>query len=564
MGYFFFWQGDDADRGHKEIRKTGLINAFFHPVKTKQDSGMRLGNEILLNTYKESGQATESNICVSKSKTAVVQEPEALCSVSSGDGQTSKRKTSNPLGKVILHHVSSQEHLVKPRQPKPKWSATCALPNSSKSLNSSGSDFEDDGKSAFDIKTTQTRKSGKKKANRSRNNDRNAQESEGNASESTDNRDKESETVHIEKSNLSKHATEKHVEQQTEKIKAYNESKSLEKCEKPNQTRTSAFDVLMKSQRAQKLEDQRTETLFVEASDTAMISSDSKSELVGSCEIVDNKGTLQSKLAATSGDSSPEPNAFDFLMKKGRLGKSPSSMDSQLESDLESKVLENPECSLKQKSKKKSFEFQLSIRASKRKDAEFSLESDYASSDAVNCEEQSKIKSTRKTRKLKSAGIELVECRSDESFVSENCEEVVEMSKSKRGRRKTKVKSKAYNEQDQTDVSLLEMTTTKESNKSAKKGRKSGRKSTSVTEKGTGSTVANEGTDVEEIDCQPLEKAQIRGKRTKQQRKDHENTPTEIRDKKVQNPKKKMKSGVTSLPLESLSKCQQTSVWYVK
>ena len=565
MGYFFILQADNADRGYKEIKKTGSINAFFHPVKTKQDTKPKSGDEISLNTYKESGQAAESNIRVSKSKTAIVQEPQALCSVSSGDGQTSKTKTSNLSRKATSHRASFQEVLVKPKQPKPKWSVTCAVRNSLKSLNSSGSDFEDDGKSAFDINTIQVQKSGKKKAkNGSRNNGKNVLENEGNASESTDNGDKESEALTIRKSNLSKHVIEKHIGQLSEKVKSHNESKASEKCEKPSQMRTSAFDVLMKSQRAQTLEDQRTDTFLVEASDTAIIASDSTSEMSGSCEIVDNKGALQSKLLA-SGDSSSETNAFDFLMRKGRFGKSPSSMDSQLESDLELKVLENQDCSSKQKPKKKSFEFKLSIRASKRKEAEFLLESDHASSDAVNSEEQSKSKNKRKTRKLQSAGIELVQSGSDESFVGDKCEEVVEVSKSKKGRKKSKVKSKICNEEDQTDVSLLEMAVTKESNKSAQKKRKSRRKSTSTTAKVIGSVVANEGADVEEINCEPMDKIQIKGKRTKQQRKDNENNPTEIKDEKVQKAKKKRKSGVTSLPLESNSaERQQTSVWYVQ
>ena len=475
MGYFFIPQADNADRGYKEIKKTGSINAFFHPVKTKQDTKPRSGDEILLNTNKESGQAAGSNIRVSKSKTAIAQEPQTLCSVSSRDGQTSKPKTSSLSRKATSHHASFQEDLVKPKQPKPKWSVTCAVRNSLKSLNSSGSDFEDDGKSAFDINTIQVQKSGKKKAkNGSRNNGKNVLENEGNASESTDNGDKESEALTIRKSNSSKHVIEKHIGQLSEKLKSHNESKASEKCEKPSQTRTSAFDVLMKSQRAQTLEDQRTDTFLVEASETAIIASDSTSEMSGSCEIVDNKGALQSKLLASE-DSSSETNAFDFLMRKGRFGKSPSSMDSQLESDLELKVLENQDCSSKQKPKKKPFEFKLSIRASKRKDTEFLLESDHASSDAVNSEEQSKSKNKRKTRKLQSAGIELVQCGSDESFVGEKCEEVVEVSRSKRGRKKSRVKSKICNEEDQTDVSLLEMAVTKESNKSAQKRRKSRR-----------------------------------------------------------------------------------------
>lgn len=566
MGVFFSLQADDTDRGHKEIKKAGLINTFFHPVKTKQNTETRLGNETLVNTNKESSQATESSICVNKTKTAIVQEPQASGSISGRDGQTSKKKTSSLSGKAVSHHALSQEDLAKPKQPKPKWSVTCAVRNSSKYLNSSGSDFEDDGKSAFDIKTRKVQKSGKKKAkNGSRNSGRNVQETEGNVSESNDNRDKESEAVHAEKSNLSKHALEKHMEQHTEKIKSDNESKALGECEKSKQIRTSAFDVLMKSQRVQKLEDQRTETSLVEASDTAIISSDSKSEILGSCGIVDIKETLQSEVPASTGDSSSETNAFDFLMRKGRLGKSPSSMDSLLGSDMESKVLENPEGSSKQKSKKKSFEFKLSIRASKKKDTEFSLDSDYASSDAVNCEKQSKSKSKRKARKLKSAGSELVEGGSDESFVSEKSEEVVEVPKSKRGRKKTKVKHKVNNEEDKTDVSLLERNETEERNKSCERGRKSRGKSTSVTEKVTGSVVANEVADVNEIEHQCMEKVQITGKRTKQQRKDYENTPTEIKDKKVRKPKKRMKSGVTSLSLESLSaECQQTLVWYVQ
>lgn len=506
-------------------------------------------NETPLSTKNESSQATESSVCARKTKTATVLGLEATHSVIAADSQTSKKKTSNLSGKAFLHHASSQEELLKPKQPKPKWSVTCAVRNSTRNLNSSDSDFEDDGKCAFDIKTKQMQKSGKKKAkDGSRNNGRNGHKIEGNISESTDNSNKESKIVQIEKSNdLSKHVIEKDVEQDTEEVKPQYESKALGKCEKTNQTRTTAFDVLMKSQRAQKLEDQRTETSLVEASDTAVASSHSKSEILDSCEIVDNKGAPQSKMPASTGDSSSETNAFDFLMRKGRLGKSPTGIDSQQESDLESKVL-NPE---KIQSKKKSFEFKLSIRASKNKDIEFSLESDYASSDAVNCEEQSKLTRKRKTRKLKSVKSKLNECGNDESSGSE-------VSKSKRGQKKTKVKSKANNKEDQADVSLLEVTAIKESNKNDKKGRKSGRKCSSVTEKVTGSAVSNEG---DEIDCQP----HIRGKRTNQQRKDNENTSTGIKDKKIQRPKKKMKSGVTSISQGSLSaECQQLSVWYVQ
>ncbi|KAJ7362069.1 hypothetical protein OS493_013158 [Desmophyllum pertusum] len=277
----------------------------------------------------------------------------------------------------------------------------------------------------------------------------------------------------------------------------------------------------MKSQRVQKLEDQRTEISLVEAPNTAIISSDSMLEISHSCEIVDDEETLKSKTNVTSqsklpismvdsssdritgkSSSSSETNAFDFLMKKGRLAKSPTSVDTQLESELDSEVPGNFEGSSKKKSKKKSFEFQLSIRASKKKDIDFSLESDYTSGD-VNCEDQSKGKSKQKTRKQKRDGLEVVEHQSDESFVSDKCEEVVGVSKSRRGRKKSKVNAN----EDKADISLCEVTATEERNKSVKKGRKAKRKSASGTAK---DVVAN---DEAEVNLSVLRQLKIKEKR---------------------------------------------------
>ncbi|XP_078347147.1 uncharacterized protein LOC144632387 isoform X2 [Oculina patagonica] len=564
---------DDADSGHKEIKKAGLINAFFHPIKVKQHTKTSSGKETIpVNSIKESSQFIENNIGVNKTETGVVQDQNVSGQNNKIEGHTSKEKTSDLAGKSTSDHALSQEESVKPKQSKPKWSVTCAVRNPSKYLNSSGSDFEDEGKAVFKTKTKQVQKCGKKKAkSESRSHGQTGtQESERDVSESAGDRDRESKATHTEKSNTSQ-LTDKHNEHLTEKIKLDDETRALGKSENSKPTRTSAFDVLMKSQRTQKLEEQKTDTSLIETTSTCVMSSEDISENSVSCEIVDVKETLQSKsnvisqstlstsMADSSSDrnktsSSSETNAFDFLMKKGRLGKSPSNMDSQPESEIDSEALENPEGSLKKKTKKKSFEFKLSICASKKKNVEFSLESDYASSDVVNSEEQSKSKSKKKTTKNKRARSALVEDASDESFVSEKCDEVAEVSKSKRGRKKSKVTSK----EDQADISLLEVIPTGEGNKSDKKESKSGRKRVSGTKKVT--AVANEDGDIEVIEPQCVETAQNKGRKAKQQRDDNENTE-EVKDKKVRKPRKRMKSDTASLAPQSLStEFQETSV----
>ena len=573
MFLFFSLQSDDTNGCHKEVKRAGLIDAFFHPVKTKQQTKLRFGTEITANSNNDSSQATGSRICVNKAATGVVQEPNVSRSMDKKADHTSKEKTFKLSGKSTLDPASSQEEPVKRKQPKPKWSVTCAGRNSSKYLNSSGSDFEDDGKGAFDAKTEQAQKSGKKKAKNEAtatcSGQTGTRESERIILESTAEKDKESEAVCVQKSNTSK-AFDKYNEQRTDK--SNKESKTLGKSENSQQTRTSAFDVLMKSQRVQKLEDQRTDT-FEDVTNPAVTSSDVL-ENSSSCEIVDFKETVlfkpnvvsQSKLVTTTADSSSdtnktcsisETNAFDFLMKKGRQQKSPNSMDSQPESEIDSEMLENSDESLKKKSRKKSFEFKLSICASKKKDLEFSLESDYSSSDVVNYEEQAKGNSKNKSRKHKRAGSELVEGGSDESFVNEKCEDVVEVSKSKKGRKKSKVKSKT----DQVDISLIEVTPIIEGNRSDKKESKSGKKRVSSTKKIT--TVADEGGDIEEIDPRCVETTQNKRKKGKQRKGDSENTE-KGKNEKIRKPRKRMKSDASSVSPEFLSiEHQETSVWYV-
>lgn len=569
MCLFFSLQFDDKNGGHKEVKKAGFIDAFFHPVKTKQQTKLKFGMEITTNSNNELSQDTGSRICVNKTATGVVQEPNVSSSMNKKADLTSKEKTSDLSGKSTSSPASSQEEPVKTKQPKPKWSVTCAVRNSSKYLNSSGSDFEDDGKGAFDAKTKQAQKSGKKKAKSEATatySGHTTQESERNILESTAEEDKESEAVCVKKSNTSK-TIDKHNEQRTDK--SNDESKTLGKSENSQQTRTSAFDVLMKSKRFQKVEDQRTDTLE-DVTNTAVTSSDDMLENSSSCEIVDCKETILSKpivvsqsnlIADSSSDknktsSISETNAFDFLMKKGRQQKSPNSMDSQPESEIDPEVLENSDGSLKKKSKKKSFEFKLSICASRKKDLEFSLESDYSSSDVANYEEQEKGKSKNKSRKHKRAENKMVEGGSDKSVVSEKCEEVVEVSKSKKGRKKSKV----YSKEDQADVSLIEVTTTIEENRSDKKASKSGKKRVFGTRKIT--TIADEGGDIEEIDPPCVETAQNERKKGKQRKGYSENTE-EGKNEKIRKPRKRMKSDAASVSPSLTIELQETSLGYV-
>ena len=689
--FSFLSQPVETDGTKKELKKFGLINSFFQPIKSKEDVKSKTGTEIPLN-------CNDDDICIRKTSTVVAQEPDKSGSL---DDESSNKKTVK-LSEKGEHSTpgdfqdSSKKESVKSKQVKPKWSVTCAVHNSSKDLSSSGSEFEDEGKSVFSTKTTQAQKKSKKKtksesgtkiisgtqetegkltaefvgdlekesksvskaresikkkektesdshmisgfqdsegkcsvefiddfeenksaskANRSgkkkqksktdsemisgvhetegklsakfvddlgkeskpvsktrklvkkkkngsgSESNSGTQESNENTTECVDIEKKTSKSVRKSQAQKSDKTSgsilvfgEKSEQLNAKKVVPDMETKDSLRCENTKEPRTSAFDVLMKSQRVQKVEDLRTENSLNESgAGTVEMSSDNPSDTSCSCEVVDvedkaqskSNVTFQSKSPSSTDKSSPgsstcrtasisRTNAFDFLMKKGRIGKS--GVDSQVESEIECEVSENVEAPLKKRTKKKSFEFQLSIRASNKKDIEFSLASESVSSAGDDCQDKDQMKSKKKTRKRKKNKSELAEGGSGESFASEKCKDK-EVSKSKRGRKKSLVEIKGNTEEDTADVSVIEVNSEEAKKKGGKVRRKSGRKSASSAEVITADVNPNKALDDEDFKTP----TRITRKKAKPVRTDEENL-VEIKDSKMRKKRKSKKS----------------------
>ena len=584
-----------------------MINSFFKPVtKSKEDAKSKLGAEESVSCNQDSDDA------ISKRLTTEVFQKSNQSGLLDQKDKCSNKKTCDD------NEQSSKEEILKTKPTKPRWSVTSAVCNSSKCLSSSGSEFEDDGKHLFTTKTKEAAKSKKNKERSRPGSEISAQKSEGKRSmESVGDVDKESKSIKKPRKSVKKAKTRaggecnsgtqesnenstEHVDveekdgrsvsksqtkesnkpsikpgfdQETELItdtnKPGNGSKALSSSENNKEARTSAFDVLMKSQRVQKTEDHSTESSVFEASQTAVIPCDIVADNSCSCEITDVKGklqseetvTFQSKSPLSTGESSSDnivnvsssgTNAFDFLMKKRRLAKSPCGVHLQVESELESEALETVEGPLKKKSRKKSFEFQLSIRASKKNDVEFSIETKGARIGEDNCQNEEKAgeKSKKKTRKHnKNSCSDLAEGKSDQFFVGEKCEEEGrDISLSKRGRKKVTVKSKVKTEEDSTDISLLEVNSEKEKKKSEKKRRKSGRKSVS-----NAKVVVVDGDPRKANDDKNFElPTQNVRKKAKPQRTDEKNR-IDIQEKNIKKKRKSKKSDGDSLTEELLS-----------
>ena len=445
-----------------------------------------------------------------------------------------KEKRSNSKSYPDNKLSSQEEHVgVKSTQAKAKSFITCSGQNTSNVLSSSGSEFEDDGKSLLTVKSKEREKSRKKEEKAGKRSEFGTQEAEGknfvndgekavkkprtlvkkgkkgtgtggNCTRSleqsgqdnnkyVDGKERERRSIGNYQSNDSNKtsvepAFDQHIELKAEQNSEENEARDALRSKGTTVIRTSAFDVLMKSQRAQKTDSHSTESTLSEALQSDAIPCDTVEDNSCSCEITDVKENLQSKETASCQsksfteesssnkheiDRSHRTNAFDFLMKKGKFVNSPCAEDSQAEMELESDATGNFEQSLKKRPKKKTFEFQLSIRASNKKDIEISFESESVSADTG--QEKAQERSKKKKRKNKNDSMSAGEGKSDHSFVSEKSDEG-DFCKSKKVGKKSKVKSK----QDSADVSLLEEHSEEENKKEVqKKKRRSRRKGAS-------------------------------------------------------------------------------------
>ena len=508
------------------MKKCGLINSFFKPVvKSKENT--------------ESKSETETSASVSSDDDGNKKDNAEIILESNQSGLfEQKEKCSNSKSYPDNELSSQEEHVgVKSKQTKAKSSITCSVQNASNVLSSSGSEFEDDGRSLLTAKSKERQKSRKNNEKAGKGSEFGAQEVEGknvvndgekavkkprtsvkkgkkgtgtggnctssleqsgqDNNKNVDGKERESRSVgnyQTKDSNKTsvEPAFDQHIELKAEQNSEENEARDALRSKGTTVIRTSAFDVLMKSQRAQKTDSHSTESTPSEALQSDAIPCDTVEDNSCSCEITDVKENLQSKETASCQskslteesssdkseiDSSHRTNAFDFLMKKGKFVNSPCTEDSQAETELESDATGDFEQSLKKKPKKKTFEFQLSIRASNKKDIEISFESESVSADT--CQEKAQEKSKKKKRKNKTDSMSSGEGQSDHSFVNEKSDEG-DFCKSKKVGKKSKIKSKVKSKQDSADVSLLEEHSEEENkNEVQKKKRRSGRKSAS-------------------------------------------------------------------------------------
>ena len=599
----------EADGCQKEIKKVGLIDSFFQPVRLKGDVKSTLGNEKEVNLNQGSGDA----ICVKRTTETEISHEHDERIPSDQEEKSCSRKTNDLSEKGKLSdsfQESSQKEPVKSKRVKPKWSVTCAVRNSSKYLSSSGSDFEEDGSTFFVARTKKAQKAGKKKAKTGSGIEiiSGIQEFEGKSS--ADDVDKESKPVsktrklvkskgkndsgskcHIDSLKCSENAVEcidsedkgskpvgkietqkpiktpEHAcsqdsaELNEEKNMQHKEAEISLRCE-TKEVRTSAFDILMKSQRPKKQEE--SENSLIEATNTTAIPTEDAPDSSCSCEVINVVEKLQSKASVTCQSKSPateeslfdkirttsssETNAFEFLMRKGRLGRSHCGGESQVESELDCEASENIEGSLKKKPKKKSFEFQLSIRASEKKEFEFSLDSERIESAGDNYNKNSEGTNKRKTKKHRKNNCELAEGITDEIVYKEKCRKEVEVSKSKKRKKKCKIESNVNIEEDAADISLIEVSSDAEKMKHNKGRRKSQRKSSSTTEAVTVDVEINEALDDKDFEP-PANTARMKAG---------------TKDKNVRKKTKRKKSD-SNFSAEQLSstECQQISVRYM-
>ena len=579
----------EADSCQKEIKKVGLIDSFFQPVRLKGDVKSTLANEKGVDLNQGSGD-TETEITHEHNEQSSSDQNKKFCNRKTFDLPEKGKLTDS-------FRESSQKEPVKSKL-KPKWSVTCAVRNSSKYPSSSGSDFEEDGTTFSVARSKMAQKAGKKKAktgsgvelisvvqefegkssgdgmdkeSRPVSKARKSVKSKGrtelgskchthsekcseNAVVCIDNEDKESKPVgkiQTQKpTNTSQHVcSQESNELNEEKNMPHEETETSMSCE-TKEVRTSAFDVLMKSQRTKNQEE--SENTLIEATNVTVISTDNPPDSSCSCDIIDVEEKHQSKANVTCQSKSPateeslsdkihvsttnssETNAFDFLMKKGRLGRSPCGGESP--GELDSEAPENAEGSLKKKPKKK---FQLSIRASEKKEFEFSLDSESIENAGDNCNEKAEG-----TKKHKKHNCELAEGITDETIDKEKCRKEGEESKSKRGRKKkSKTESNVNIEEDTADVSLVEVSSCEEKEKD-KGRRKSQRKSATITMAETVGVDIDEALDDKDFDP-PGRKAGTKDKNARKRRK-----------------RKKSDNDFLAEQLSS-TECQQISVRYM-
>ncbi|XP_068761960.1 ATPase family AAA domain-containing protein 5-like isoform X1 [Montipora capricornis] len=539
----------ETDGSEKESEKGGLINSFFQPRKQKTKlNGASL--QLAVNSVKGSNKVIDIEDC-----TEIVTD----CNSSEKSSPNQSEKISDTKSYNLFREGRALKSDCRKKSSQKELNVvSSAVQKSLEHFSSSGSDFEEGGKTVFATQYRGGKKGIKKSETKIRSNKKDS--GIGESKEKSLERNVDKKTKDVSKARkLGKNkgrigqgndacdypqsfsCSERSVscvdienkESKTLGL-AYNSTSSS--CETKEEERTCAFSILMKSQREQslqKFDHSSTETGSVDAVDTSSettpvavvdqklllkenISCPSESMLPKQ-SITDSNGTVRSS----------ETNAFDLLMKKGKLDRTPFDADCQKGSQLDAELGDNSLCSSQKKHKKKPFEFQLSIRASKKMNLEISFDSDNLNV----TEDSSDLKKQR--QKHKKVNTELFQGMSDDnSNMEEKHQNKVKVSKSKR--KQERMKGRDNTAMDTADDSLTEGVLKKEEETKDKKTRKSKRKSGSTANIAPDNIVLDEALDDKDFQTP----AKSGGRSLKHQMYERDNN-TEVKGKNAGRQKEK-------------------------
>ena len=222
--------------------------------------------------------------------------------------------------------------------------------------------------------------------------------------------------------------------------------------------RASAFDILMKSQGEQSQQKLVHSSIVSKDTNDLTMFSENTSDASCSCEIVDIVEKLPNSSSSEREGTVPcsGTNAFSLLMKKGNLGKIAFDDDCKTEFQFDSKVADNnSSCATRKKQKKKTFEFELSIRASTKTNFELPFDSDDLNTKDGGCQwKDTAVKNVekKKDKKTRVAVTKCGECISEGRHKNDG-----KISKSKREMGKILADNGSSGITDTADVSLSEV-----------------------------------------------------------------------------------------------------------
>lgn len=250
--------------------------------------------------------------------------------------------------------------------------------------------------------------------------------------------------------------------------------------------RASAFDILMKSQGEQNQQKLVHSSIVAEVTNDVTTFSENTSDTSCSCEIVDiveNPPNISSSDRERTVPCSGT-NAFSLMMKKGNSGQIPFDDDCKTGFQFDSKVADNNSlCAARKKQKKRTFEFELSIRASTKTNFELPFDSDDLNTKDDGC--QGKDTAVKNVQKEKQKKTRVALTKSGECISEGRHKNDGKISKSKREKGKMLADNGSSRITDTADVSLSEVNPEEVKERKNRPRSASQRKSTSSDNKGS-------------------------------------------------------------------------------